>query len=225
MQRDPQSTIRVIFFGDSICVGQGFSIFGGWVTRIAQELDELSREINREILVTNASVNGRTTRQALEDMPYQVQSQGVDILLVQYGLNDCNYWQTDRGVPRVSRAAFQANLQEIIERGRRSGARYVLLNNNHPTSRYKEIMPDTEITYEDSNRSYSEAVREIAATVSSELIFTDIAKAFEQQVAAGTPIEDFLLADGLHLAAKGHDLYLETMRQKLKTVVKEFAEC
>ena len=34
--------IRVFFFGDSICFGQGVSIHRGWVTRIASETDKLS---------------------------------------------------------------------------------------------------------------------------------------------------------------------------------------
>jgi acyl-CoA thioesterase I len=117
-----QDPLRVVFFGDSICVGQGVSLFKGWVTKIASGLDLLSQEIGREIVVVNASVNGNTTRQALERMPYEVQSHGVDILLTQFGLNDCNLWLTDGGLPRVSADAFAANLKEIIARGRRFGA-------------------------------------------------------------------------------------------------------
>ena len=60
------SPIKVTFFGDSTCVGQGVSLYLGWVTRVAQSLDEVSRKIGREIVVSNQSVNGRTTRQALE---------------------------------------------------------------------------------------------------------------------------------------------------------------
>src|SRR6185437_14172947 len=101
-------SVRVTFFGDSICVGQGVSIYRGWVTRLAEELDTHCN-VRAKLIVTNASVNGRTTRQALEDMPYNVQGHGVDLIVIQFGLNDCNYWLTDRGNPRVSLEAFKAN--------------------------------------------------------------------------------------------------------------------
>ena len=42
--------------------------------------------------------------------PYDVQSHEVDVLVVGFGMNDCNYWMTDKGVPRVSQNAFRANL-------------------------------------------------------------------------------------------------------------------
>lgn len=217
------NTIRMTFFGDSICFGQGVSLYKGWVTKIAQDLDELGQSLGREVLVTNASVNGRTTRQALEDMPYQVQSHGVDILLVQFGLNDCNYWMTDKGLPRVSRAAYIANLIEIIERGKRAGARRILLSNNHPTGRYKEIMANTSITYEDSNRSYNEAVREVAAAMAGQVLFTDIERIFRDEVASGRNIEELLLADGLHLNLEGHAIYVSALLPLLRSAVTEIA--
>jgi acyl-CoA thioesterase-1 len=217
------NAIRVTFFGDSICAGQGVSIYRGWVPRIAKELDDIGREIGREILVTNASVNGRTTRQALEDMPYQVQSHGVDILLVQFGLNDCNYWMSDKGVPRVSTAAFMANLVEIMQRGRLAGAKRILLNNNHPTSRTKQILPHTQITYEDSNRHYNEAVRHVARAEGNDVQFNDVESVFRDRLGKGVAVESLLLDDGLHLSAAGHDLYLEFMRPTLHAAISEFA--
>ncbi|MGI9435514.1 MAG: SGNH/GDSL hydrolase family protein [Geminicoccaceae bacterium] len=173
-----QKPIRVTFFGDSTCVGQGVSIYKGWVPQIAKALDEAAIGMGREILVTNASVNGRTTRQALEDMPYHVQGHGADIIVVQFGLNDCNHWATDRGLPRVSLPAFVANLREIIARAERFGAFRVLLNNNHSTSRDVEIMPHTEMTYEASNRRYNQAIRVLANDVSDRVRFQDIEASF-----------------------------------------------
>ena len=210
------SPIRVTFFGDSICVGQGVSIYRGWVTRLAQDLDKLCPQLGRPVLVTNASMNGRTTRQALEDMPYSVQSPGVDILLVQFGFNDCNYWLTDRGVPRVSGRAFAANLHEILARGRLSGAKRLLMNNNHPTTRNTAILPGTSITYEESNQAYNELVREVARGEGADVRFIDVEDAFRRRLAAGASMDEFLLPDGLHLSVRGHDIYFELMRPALK---------
>ena len=206
-----QAPVKVTFFGDSTCVGQGVSINQGWVTKIAKHLDDYGQRIQREILVSNSSINGRTTRQALEDMPYHVQSQGAEVLVVQFGLNDCNHWVTDRGLPRVSLPAFVANLREIISRGQRFGARRTLLNNNHPTSRDKTIMPGAAITYEASNRSYNAAIRDFAATLPLHVQFQDIEAYFQANLDEQQPIENFLLSDGLHLSAAGHERYFRLM--------------
>ena len=218
------SALKITFFGDSIFIGQGVSIYRGWVTRIAQFLDEYGKTTGKEFLVTNASVNGRTTRQALEDMPYSVQSQGTDILVVQFGLNDCNYWATDRGLPRVSVGAFVENLKEIVQRARRFGARKILLNNNHPTSRSKHIIPGTLIAYEDSNREYSLAIAKMANDLGSDVQFQDVYAYFEDIVAEShCGIERFLLEDGLHLSEEGHEVYFNYMKPLIQTAIKEIA--
>ena len=205
--RTGSDPVRVVFFGDSICVGQGVSLYQGWVTRTARLLDELSERAGREIIVINASVNGNTTRQALERMPYDVQSHGVDVMVVQFGLNDCNHWLSDRGVPRVSAEAFAANLQEIVRRGRIFGARTVFLNNTHPTSRDREMIPHASATYEEFNRRYNALVRELAGRLAGQVIFNDVEAEFRRAIEGGRAREEFLLADGLHLSRAGHDLY------------------
>ena len=101
--------LKLAFFGDSICVGQGISIHEGWVVKISKELTRISSENKLNFFISNSSVNGRTTRQALESMPYEIQNQNYQILIIQFGMNDCNFWETDYGVPRVSKQAFKAN--------------------------------------------------------------------------------------------------------------------
>lgn len=214
--------MRVTFFGDSICVGQGVSIHSGWVTRIAAMLDEMVAEAGREIVVTNASVNGNTTRQALERMPYDVQSQGVDILIIQFGMNDCNYWQTDKGVPRVSPDAFKANLHEIINRGRTFGAKHIFLHTNHPTTRSKIKFPYSDITYEESNKKYNSIIRNVAIERSGQVHFTDIESLIlENTGGRNENIAKTLLKDELHLSRYGHDLYFKFVSSKISSIVNE----
>jgi len=208
MSEGHETPIRVVFFGDSICVGQGVSIHKGWVTRLAARIEDIARDEHREIVVVNASVNGSTTRQALERMPYEVQAQGVDYLLVQFGLNDCNYWQTDGGLPRVRLQAFEANLDEILERAFCFGARRAILNTNHPTVRTKIPMPGTSLTYEDSNRAYNAAIRAVAARWADRVDLNDVESHIRALVDRGeTRIEDLLQPDGLHLSVRGHEVY------------------
>ncbi len=208
--------LRLSFFGDSICVGQGISLYRGWVAQIARRLDQMVPRLDREVLVSNASVNGRTTRQALEDMPYSVQSPGVDILLVQFGLNDCNYWATDQGLPRVSIGAYRENLREIVARGRRFGAQIVFLNNNHPTTRDRQLLPNADLTYEQSNMRYCSEVRSLVKELPEQVVFHDIHAHFCELVSAGKArLEDLLLEDGLHLSALGHDAYYSLLAPSL----------
>jgi acyl-CoA thioesterase I len=215
--------IKVTFFGDSTCVGQGVSLYKGWVTRVAAELHMVSKEIGRPIIVANSSINGRTTRQALEDMPYHIQSQGIDIIIIQFGLNDCNYWESDRGLPRVSKSAFIANLNEIIDRGLTFGAYKVLVNTNHPTSRSTNIIPYTNISYEDSNSEYNEAIREVCKSRSKDVLFQDVGAHFRRLIANGEKIEDLLLDDGLHLSERGHENYFNILYPAIADWVRRLA--
>lgn len=199
--------LRVVFFGDSICFGQGVSLHLGWVTRISAELDGLGRSAGREVVVVNCSVNGSTTRQALERMPYDVQSHGVDVMIVQFGMNDCNHWLTDKGLPRVSVAGFEANLQEIIDRGIASGAQKIILNCNHPTTRNADFMHGIDRPYESNNKKYNTVVRKVAGANPKSVVLNDMESSFQLRLDGGQKLRDLLLDDGLHLSVSGHDAY------------------
>lgn len=199
--------IRIVFFGDSICVGQGVSIHKGWVTRLSAQVSDRSKRLNREYVVMNSSVNGNTTRQALERMPYDVQSHGVDLLIAQFGMNDCNFWESDRGMPRVSPRAFKANLHEIVDRAHIFGAQRVILNTNHPTARFNDLMADGTTTYQESNAAYSRIIRAVAAE-HQVAVLNDVERVFLEHLShADEAIDDLLLDDRLHLSERGHDLY------------------
>ena len=176
---------------------------------------------NQEIVVTNSSVNGRTTRQALETISYEIQSHAPDIVIVQFGMNDCNYWKTDMGLPRVSYDSFNANLTEIINRILHFGAQRVFLNTNHPTLLNKVKFPNTKITYQQSNSDYNEAIRSVAHNTQIELndVETDIFKKIEQKKCS---LDELLLpSDLLHLSKKGHDLYYTFIYPKIENAVRD----
>lgn len=212
---------RLVFFGDSICVGQGVSIHKGWVTRVAAQLSVLIDDA--ALVITNASVNGNTTRQALERMPYDVQSHGVDLLILQFGMNDCNYWNSDLGHPRVSPDAFKANLAEIIGRAFTFGAQQVLLNTNHPTTRTQASFPGTTVTYQDSNKLYNALIREVASGFNDgRVTLIDVEQSFEKMLSQGNDsLEAYLLDDGLHLSEKGHDVYFNAIFPVIERVAKK----
>ena len=216
--------LRVVFFGDSICVGQHVSVHRSWVTRISARLEEVGARHGVPLRVANASVNGNTTRMALERMPQDVQKDGVDVLIVQFGLNDCNYWQTDGGVPRVSVSGFAANLEEIVDRGYVFGASRVLLNTNHPTARDREPLLFLGEPYERSNERYNEITRSVARALGDRVVLTDMEAAFRRQTGGS---RDKLLPllqpepDLLHLSEAGHDLYVEALTPPIEAAVSE----
>jgi lysophospholipase L1-like esterase len=157
---------------------------------------------------------------ALERFPRDVQELEPDLLTLQFGLNDCNCWQTDRGLPRVSERAFQANLVEMIARGRRFGARRIILSTNHPTVRFSGL-PSGE-QYESANARYSQLVREVAAE--EDVVLCDIRRAFERF--SNDKLEDLLLPypDQLHLSPAGNEVYADAIWPFVEQAAAELLE-
>jgi len=214
--------MQIFFFGDSVCVGQYVSVHSGWVTRVSADLAKLGDEHGFQVVVANASANGRTTREALLRMPYEIQAKSPNILIVQFGMNDCNCWDSDRGLPRVSPRAFAANLEEIVLRAHHCGVSRVLMNTNHPTGRTERLMPHTNITYEESNQRYNGIIREVARGLNDDVILSDVEEAFNRRIAGGSAIPQELLLpepDLLHLSVAGHDLYYDVVYPLLAPLV------
>ncbi len=212
--------MNLLFFGDSICNGQGIAIHKGWVTRLSARLAEEARRLGESLVVMNSSVNGRTTRQALETMPYEVQSQRPAIVVVQFGMNDCNIWESDRGNPRVSPAAFAANLREIIVRALTFGCEELFLHTNHPSARNQDFLPHSSVTYEEQNRRYNRIIRSLAA-FDSRVSVIDIETTFlEATNGEHAQLLRMVLPDLLHLSEDGHELYFDTVEPRLSACVR-----
>src|SRR5579862_3779012 len=115
--------VVVVFMGDSITFGQYVDPAQRWTSLVGDAIlrQYLATPIN--FLLLNHGVSGETTRQGLERFPSHVQQHRPAILTLQFGLNDCNCWVTDGGLPRVSEAAYRANLTEMIDRARQFGVR------------------------------------------------------------------------------------------------------
>lgn len=215
------TSVRITFFGDSICVGQGISITDGWVINVAKELQAFSSRHSFDVLISNSSVNGRTTRGALDDFPYQIQESKTDILIMQFGLNDCNYWTSDRGLPRVSRRGYLANLQELVDRSEKCGIRQVLIVTNHPTTRQKELMPNSNITFEQSNFNYYQDLILLSSQFPEFVSLLDVRRVFIDSINnSSVQLEDLLLEDGLHLSRLGHKAYADFLGPQIIESVK-----
>jgi lysophospholipase L1-like esterase len=211
--------MKVYFFGDSICFGQYVSPHRVWVAQIARRLEE---ELGPAIVVQSPSVNGNTTRMALERMPHDVQAHLPDLVYIQFGMNDCNHWVSDRGLPRVGAEAFAANLMEIIGRARAAGARRVLLATNHPTPK-TELLAGTGFSYQDSNEAYNALVREVASAAGPDLQLVDNEESWLHTLQQGATLTDLLLPDGIHLGSAGHDRYFEFVYPFVERAVRDLS--
>lgn len=114
--------MKIVAIGDSITHGDGLPEFYRERSRWTQVLAEMLGEE-----VVNKGVNGDTTRLGLERFGRDVQEERPDIVLIQFGFNDCNHWESDHGLPRVSVGAFRENLLEMMERTRTFNAHPILL--------------------------------------------------------------------------------------------------
>jgi lysophospholipase L1-like esterase len=196
---------RIFFFGDSVCFGQHIAPHKTFVTRIFAQLDRAFPSL--DIAGYNASISGNTTRMALERIAFDLQSHKPDFAYVQFGLNDCNYWDTDPGVPRTNRRSFACNLAEIIERCSGSGAKTVVVGTNHPSS--KKFTDSNKPDYQGQNVLYNQVIREVAAETRA--ILVDHEAAWNKSIEDGASLNSLLLPDGIHLSLSGHDLYYETL--------------
>jgi acyl-CoA thioesterase-1 len=192
---------RITFFGDSICHGQHISVADIFVARLSAHC---GRHYPSPVIVENRSINGNTTRQALERLSFDVTSNAPDLVYVQFGLNDCNVWATDFGEPRVSLAAYDANLREIVRKLRAAGAATVILATNHECRLGAE--------YETRLLQYNEAVRTLSRELGTGLFDVRAApRPFDPQA--------MLLQDGIHLSEAGHIFYFEALKDMFVAAV------
>jgi lysophospholipase L1-like esterase len=211
----PPFVVTVVHMGDSITYGQYVDPELRWTTLIADRLIQRFADTPVHIQCLNRGISGETTRNGLERFPRDLQEHRPDVVTLQFGLNDCNCWLTDGGAPRVSAAAYRANLLEMVDRARRFGARHVILANNHPTLRHKVMLDNRR--YEESNARYSEILESVANETATR--FCDIRKSFQLRTAG--PLDELLLPypDQLHLSVKGNALYADTIWPVIKDCV------
>ena len=206
--------LRVYFFGDSICVGQYVSIHKTWVSMISKKLEE---DLGSKVIVMNASVNGNTTRMALERMHYDVLSHSPALIFTQFGMNDCNIWATDKGHERVSLDCYLANMLEILLRAKAAGVQKTIINTNHPSALNKTLLPGSNVSYEENNFLYYNKLKKLEKLSGHDFLLIDIREHLENKKVSPA---QFLLKDGIHLNEFGHSLYFEYVYPYIKEEVK-----
>jgi lysophospholipase L1-like esterase len=164
--------------GDSITAGQYLPSEQAW----PQQLAEITGHE-----VHNCGVANETTRQGLERFPRHVQERSPYALIIQFGLNDCNRWATDRYIPRVLPQSYRANLAEMISRARAFDVATIVICGLTPVLKSKAHALDAE--------HYDELAREVADLFGVEFY--------------PSPVTREHLLDDVHLTAEGHRIFAE----------------
>ena len=153
--------------------------------------------------VLPAGVSNDTTRLGLERFPRDVQAHSPEAVVIQFGSNDCNRWETDRGLHRVSPPAYRANLHEMLDRCFTFGATPYLCG---LTPSYKSEQHGLDARY------YDAIAREVAQRRG--VRFVDVLDAFTRRDAGYDP-DALLMADGIHLTGAGHRVYAQAVSHVL----------
>jgi acyl-CoA thioesterase-1 len=218
--RKPENLITVVFMGDSITEGQYVSPPNRWVDIVANELSKSYLDSQLSIVFVTRGVSGETTRQGLERFPADVQAHTPDLVTIQFGLNDCNCWATDFGLPRVSQAAYRANLIEMVDRSRRFGAEKIILSNNHTTLRHKPLLNGK--TLEEQRKLYNAIIAGVAQETGVQ--FCDIDSEFAGLTRRELEGELLPYPDWLHLSHSGHQRYARKILPYVASELREIAK-
>jgi acyl-CoA thioesterase-1 len=117
----PVDAPRVVFLGDSLSAGLGLAEADAFPAVV----ERLLKDSGIMIEAVNAGVSGDTSAGGLARLDW-VLGQRVDVLVVELGGNDALRGQ--------SLDTTESNLRQIVQRGRDSGARVVLLGMDIPSN-------------------------------------------------------------------------------------------
>lgn len=105
----------VLILGDSLSAAYGLAREDGWVALLVRRL----KEQGRPEAVVNASVSGETTAGGLTRLPALLARHRPAVLVVELGAND--------GLRGLSLDGLRANLTRLVQLGRASGGRVLLV--------------------------------------------------------------------------------------------------
>lgn len=122
------SSKAIIVLGDSISAGYGIAVGDGWVSLLQKKLTE--NKFPHKVF--NESISGDTSAGGLARINRALARHEPDIVLLELGAND--------GLRGLSPKQMKANLSEIIQRSRQSGAQVLLLGMRLPPNYGKRFV-------------------------------------------------------------------------------------
>lgn len=191
-----KNQIRFHFISDSIS-SQHIGNFENWLTSLSIELN------NRDITLMNYGVNGDTSRLVFNRLNYDVLSKSPAYVMLQFGLNDCNRWETESNYERVIPNSFKSNIEELLIKIHQKKPKKIFILTNHPTLLEK--------FYDIRNKEYNEIIREIFYQLKDKiesLNLIDIEREWFQRIDNSEfKLNDLLIANGFHISKLGNEIY------------------
>ena len=185
---------RLVVFGDSI------TALGSWGRTSAEKLN---------MYFFNGAMGGITSAQGIVRFPAYVAARDADYVTLLFGLNDMI--MVTAGNPRVTPEQFEENMKTLVQMVRDCGAEPILLTANpldpnkfwaaqgQSKSMYESVGGDP-LAWEEV---YNDVTRKVASETGAYLI--DMFRACE-----GVNY-NVLLYDGIHLASKGNQIFVDTL--------------
>lgn len=209
--------VNLVCFGDSVTEAASEAEADKWPTRFHQMLEEWRLG---GVRVFNRGKSGETTAQALERIQEQVLGLMPGIVVIEFGGNDANC-RPYRQTPRVSLHEYESNLGEMHRLVREAGgspfylAIHEPLPDRRPEGQVKYIQGNG-ATYAENFAPYRQAMKQFAGA--HDAPFLDI---FESLKAAHVPLNEILVADGIHLNRRGNRFYAETIANWMRPYLDE----
>lgn len=207
----------VVLLGDSTTVAAEVPAgekFSDVVSELLHRQDEW-----RDVRVVNSGKGGDTARGALGRVDRDVAAHDPDLVAVSFGLNDLGQRKPQE---------FERDMQQLVEAIRsRTRAQIILVTSSPFDDRHTwaRKAPYAEPGSLDAalDSKFNAAIRQIAQTHG--LPLCDKHHAFHQAVAAGkATMADLLLADGVHLTAKGNRIAAEAVVPTIETALRRVTE-
>lgn len=179
----------VLFMGDSLSAGYGLNDASqGWVALLEEKLRG-DGFLAAPQEVVNESVSGETSGGGLERLPELLEEHDPEVLVLQLGANDA--------LRRQSMATLSSNLKEMIQLGKASGAKVVLVGMDLPGLASFMGAGQLEDVYE-----------EVAAAEDVPLVQFPMAELMDG--------EGLMQEDRLHPTAAGQPLIQEALEKSIK---------
>ena len=197
----PAADARLLDGATLVALGDSLTAMGSWSQTVAEELN---------MVWVNSGVGGDTSADALARFERDVVKKNPDFVLIGLGTNDFIREGQGNTTPRVSPEQFRTNLQTMIDGVKALDAVPILITAPYvrddaypPVSNYENVgglNPALDV--------YIEVVRSLAKDNGIGLI--DIHKICDKY-----PLTEFLISDGVHLAATGNRVYADAIEEYL----------
>ena len=193
----------IVFFGDSVTFGYGVDTetesFYALIGKI------MKSGIYGDVLTVNAGVSGEDTSEALGRISTDLAAHNPDIVVIAFGLNDCQNKTMTPG-------KFRENINKMIE-AIPSQTEILLATSNSFMETGQPFRKD----FNDLLEPYTKATRNIAREKGLTLI--DVNDAWDDYLNKNKKNMESLYVDPTHPSAKGHRLiyatYMDVLRKLL----------